>query len=573
MRISKFPLSTTKEIPAEATIASHRLMLKAGIIHKTASGLYTWMPLGLRTLRKVEQIVREEMNRAEAIELLMPAVQPAELWQESNRWEEYGLELLRIQDRHQRDFVFGPTHEEVITDIIRSKLSSYKQLPLNYYQIQTKFRDEIRPRFGIIRAREFLMKDAYSFHLNQKSLDETYAIMYRTYNTIFSRLQLDFRAVLADTGSIGGNESHEFHVLADTGEDAIAFSSASDYSSNVELAPIQPSTDKRLAPSQALAKLDTPGIKTIQALSESFAYTPQQCLKALFVKGQHHEIIALFLRGDHLLNVTKAQKHPLIKAPLEFAEEKDIVSTIGCKPGSLGPINLELPILVDYSAAMMTDFVCGANENDVHYINANWGRDTAEPETADLRNIEVGDPSPCGQGVVSIKRGIEVGHIFKLGEKYSELMAATVLDKAGKSQTLLMGCYGIGISRIVAATVEQNHDDNGIIWPASLAPFDVIITPVQYHRCDSVRQSSDTLYQTLQKNNIEVLFDDRDLRAGQMFADADLIGIPHRIVISERSLEKGEIEYKARTARDSCMIPLAQGNKFLLEKIGELEAL
>ena len=555
MRISEFRVSTTREIPADAELTSHQLMLRAGLICKVSSGLYTWMPLGLRVLRKIENIIRQEMDAAGALEMLMPSIQPAELWKKSQRWDAYGPELLRIKDRHQRDFVFGPTHEEVITAIARQELKSYKQLPINYYQIQTKFRDEIRPRFGVMRAREFIMKDAYSFHIDEDSLNETYQTMYATYTQIFNRLHLQFRTVLADTGSIGGNESHEFHVLSNAGEDAIAFSGDGAYAANVELAPTQASSS-RTDPKEDLTAIDTPGITTIQSLCEFLSVTPQQCLKALFVKGTNNNIIGIFIRGDHTLNSVKAQKHPLIASPLEFASETDIMEITGCKPGSLGPIKLDIPILADYTAAGMSDFICGANRDDVHYTGANWGRDTTEPQTADLRNIETGDPSPDGNGVITVKRGIEVGHIFKLGTKYSQLMDAQVLNQNGTQQQITMGCYGIGVSRIVAAAIEQNHDADGIIWPLPMAPFQVIIIPIQYHRSQAVRQTADTLTEQFENTGIEVLIDDRDLRAGEMFADADLIGIPYRLVISERGLKNKQIEYKQRDTKEAQIIAL-----------------
>ena len=555
MRISEFRVSTTREIPADAELTSHQLMLRAGLICKVSSGLYTWMPLGLRVLRKIENIIRQEMDAAGALEMLMPSIQPAELWKKSQRWDAYGPELLRIKDRHQRDFVFGPTHEEVITAIARQELKSYKQLPINYYQIQTKFRDEIRPRFGVMRAREFIMKDAYSFHIDEDSLNETYQTMYATYTQIFNRLHLQFRTVLADTGSIGGNESHEFHVLSNAGEDAIAFSSDGAYAANVELAPTQASSS-RTDPKEDLTAIDTPGIKTIQSLCEFLSVTPQQCLKALFVKGTNNNIIGIFIRGDHTLNSVKAQKHPLIASPLEFASETDIMEITDCKPGSLGPIKLDIPILADYTAAGMSDFICGANRDDVHYTGANWGRDTTEPQTADLRNIETGDPSPDGNGVITVKRGIEVGHIFKLGTKYSQLMDAQVLNRNGTQQQITMGCYGIGVSRIVAAAIEQNHDADGIIWPLPMAPFQVIIIPIQYHRSQTVRQTADTLTEQFENTGIEVLIDDRDLRAGEMFADADLIGIPYRLVISERGLVNKQIEYKQRDTKEAQIMTL-----------------
>ena len=556
MRVSQFPVTTMREVPADAETTSHRLMLRAGLIRAISSGLYAWMPVGLRVLKKVESIVRREMEAAGAIELLMPAVQPAELWRESGRWDAYGPELLRFRDRHERDFVFGPTHEEVITFIARGELSSYRQLPVNYYQIQTKFRDEIRPRFGVMRAREFLMKDAYSFHLDEASLDAGYQAMFDAYNRIFNRLCLDHRPVLADTGAIGGSASHEFHVLADTGEDRIAFSSESDYAANVELVPA-PGPKQRPAPAQTMKSVDTPGVTTIEGLAGRLDVPPAQCLKALFVKGADTDVVALFLRGDHTLNAAKAEKHPLVAAPLAFADEARILDTVGCPPGSLGPIGLDAPMVVDHDAAALGDFVCGANREGVHYIGVNWGRDAPEPAaTADLRNIEAGEPSPDGRGTIRIKRGIEVGHIFKLGRKYSELMKASVLDESGRARTVTMGCYGIGISRIVAAAIEQNHDENGIVWPLPMAPFHVVINPVRLRRSEAVRQMAERVHDELEATGVEVLFDDRDLSPGVMFADADLLGIPCRIVVSERNLDDGRLECRNRDRGKTEMVPV-----------------
>ncbi len=566
MRVSDLPLSTTKEVPSDAEITSHRLMLRSGMIRKISGGLYSWLPLGLRSLRKVETIVREEMNAAGAIELLMPTIQPAVLWQESKRWNDYGPELLRIVDRHQRDFVYGPTHEEVITDIARSELTSYRQLPVNYYQIQTKFRDEIRPRFGVMRAREFIMKDAYSFHIDQNSLNETYQKMYDAYSRILQRLQLDFRAVLADTGSIGGNESHEFHVLADSGEDTIAFSKSGSYAANVELVPCAPLKQQHAA-QQTLAELKTPNVKTIAELCKQFNFTSQQCLKALFVKSNNGGIIALFIRGDHTLNTVKAQKHPDVASPLEFANEEQIVSLAGCRPGSLGPVRLNLPMIIDHAAAAMVDFVCGANRDDMHYTGVNWGTDATQPDTADLRNVEEGELTLTDQSPITIKRGIEVGHIFKLGTKYSELMKAQVLNQDGKLQTMTMGCYGIGISRIVAAAIEQNYDDDGIIWPLPLAPFSVLITPIRYESYGNVHRVTDELHQQLEQAQIEVLLDDRNLHTGTMFADADLIGIPYRVVISKHGLRGNHIEVKRRNESKATMLACEQCAEYLIRQI------
>ena len=545
MRVSRFPLHTLKEEPADAEIVSHRLMLRAGLIQRLSSGLYLWLPMGLRVLRKVSAIVREEMDAAGACELLMPAVQPAGLWRQSGRWDEYGAELLRIRDRHQRDFVFGPTHEEVISHFAAGALSSYRQLPVNYYQIQTKFRDEIRPRFGIMRAREFLMKDAYSFHADEASLDETYQAMFSAYNRIFGRLQLKFRAVLADTGAIGGSASHEFHILADSGEDRIAFSDEGDYAASLEFAPAPPGA-ARAAASAEMEKIETPGAVTIKALATLLGEAPARCLKALFVQGADGGIVGVFLRGDHELNVVKAARHPAIASPLEFADAQVIRETIGCPPGSLGPVGLQVPVLADHAAAAMSDFIAGANEEGRHYTNVNWGRDLPEPETGDFRNIEEGDPSPDGRGRIRIRRGIEAGHIFKLGTRYSEAMNVTVLDENGKPVTVAMGCYGIGVSRIVAAAIEQNYDDNGIVWPAPMAPFQVSLTPVGYHRNPQVKAETDRLHRALLDAGVETLLDDRDARPGVLFADSDLTGLPLRLVVSEKNLKQGRIELKHR---------------------------
>ena len=564
MRTSRYLLATLKETPADAEVVSHQLMLRAGMVRRLASGLYTWLPLGLRVLHKVEKIIREEMDLAGAQEVLMPAVQPAELWQESQRWEQYGPELLRLTDRHERSFCFGPTHEEIITDLIRREVRSYKQLPANFYQIQTKFRDEIRPRFGVMRAREFLMKDAYSFHLEQSSLQETYDVMYHTYCRIFDRLGLKYRAVLADTGSIGGSSSHEFHVLADSGEDAIAYCSSSNYAANVELAPAVPAEGGRTTPtSPSLAMVSTPEQKTIEDVCRFLKVKPQQCVKTLLVKGANDGLVALILRGDHTLNIIKAAKHPEIASPLTFAKAEEVSETINCSIGSIGPVGLNIPMMVDHDAANLVDFVCGANQDGQHLVGVNWGRDLPEPKTADLRNVEVGDPSPDGKGKLSIARGIEVGHIFQLGEKYSQAMQATVLDDAGHATVLTMGCYGIGVSRVVAAAIEQNHDNKGIIWPQAIAPFSVALLPMNMHKSQRVVEVVEKLYTDLQAAGIDVLFDDRNERAGVMFADMELIGIPHRLVIGERGLDKGEIEYKGRRDDESQHIPLDQVISFI----------
>lgn len=572
MRVSEFPLFTLKEVPATAEVASHRYMLRAGMIHRTASGLYTWLPLGLRVLRKVEAVVREEMNAAGAVELLMPAVQPAELWQASGRWDDYGPELLRITDRHQRDFVFGPTHEEVITDIAAAVLKSYRQLPVNFYQIQTKFRDEIRPRFGVMRAREFVMKDAYSFHANAESLDETYTAMFDAYSRIFTRLGLDFRAVVADTGLIGGNASHEFQVLAAAGENAVVFSSSGDYAANIELCPCPPPSP-RATPTTTMEKIATPGIKTIAELGAMLGLPPERNLKAIFVKSTDGGVVALFIRGDHQINAIKAAKHPLVASPFTFAEPEQIIAAVGCPPGSLGPVNLSVPCVVDETAAAMSDFACGANEEGFHYTGVNWGRDAPEPETADLRDICDGEEGPDDCGRVRIKRGIEVGHIFKLGTKYSEEMQAGILNENSERITVTMGCYGIGVSRIVAAAIEQNHDDNGIIWPLPMAPFEVVLCPMRYagddrHAGDNeVRTHTDRLYEALNNAGIDVLLDDRNTRAGAMFADADLLGIPLRVVIGKRGLEQNTIEYKWRNKQSSENLPVASCHETLIEQV------
>ncbi len=569
MRVSQFPLSTLKETPADAEIASHRLMLRAGMIRRLASGLYTWMPWGLRVLRKVERIVREEMDASGALELLMPTVQPIELWQESGRAEQYGPELLRFHDRHGREFVYGPTHEEVITDIVRNEIHSYKQLPVNYYQIQTKFRDEIRPRFGVMRAREFLMKDAYSFHLDEASLAETYEAMYAAYTRIFERLGLDFRAVLADTGTIGGNRSHEFHVLASSGEDAIAFSDESDYAANVELAEALPPAGPRPEPQEEMREVETPGQHSIEEVSRFLGVPPQRCLKTLLVRGANEgEVVALVLRGDHELNEIKAEKLPQVASPLSFASEEEVRAAVGCSPGSLGPVGLDLPVIADHAAAHVADFVCGANRDGWHLTGVNWGRDLPEPAVTDLRNVVEGDPSPDGRGRLRIVRGIEVGHIFQLGDKYTRALGAQVLDENGKAVTLTMGCYGIGVSRVVAAAIEQHHDDRGIVWPEAIAPFTLAICPINLHKSQRLRDWAETLLARLQGAGHEVILDDRNVRPGVMFSDMELLGIPHRLVISERGLDKGEIEYKGRRDAEPTLVPEDEILDFLAERIG-----
>jgi prolyl-tRNA synthetase len=569
MKTSQFLLSTLRETPADAEIVSHQLMLRAGMIRKLAAGLYTWLPMGLRVLRKVETIVREEMDRAGAQEVLMPAIQPAELWQESGRWEQYGPELLRLHDRHQREFCFGPTHEEVITDLVRRELQSYKQLPANFYQIQTKFRDEIRPRFGVMRAREFLMKDAYSFHVDEASLQQTYQVMHDTYCRIFDRIGLDYRPVQADTGNIGGAASHEFHVLAESGEDAIAFSSDSDFAANVELAEALAPTTERPAPGMAMELVDTPNAKTIDELVQQHNQPIEKTVKTLLVRAAEDanaELVALMVRGDHELNEIKADKLPQVASPLTMADEDSIRRIVGAGPGSLGPVNLPVPIIIDRSVAVMSDFAAGANIDDKHYFGINWERDVALPEVADLRNVVAGDPSPDGQGHLVIKRGIEVGHIFQLGTKYSQDMNGNVLDENGKAVTMTMGCYGIGVSRVVAAAIEQNHDDNGIIWPAAIAPFQVALLPMNMHKSRRVRDYTEALYQQLLGAGFDVLFDDRKERPGVMFSDMELVGIPHRVVVGEKGIDKGELEYRGRRDTDNTFIPADGVIDFLTEK-------
>lgn len=568
MRTSQFPLSTVKEIPADAEIASHKLMIRAGLIRKLAAGVYTWLPLGLRVLRKVEHIVREEMNKAGGLEVLMPALQPAELWQETGRWEKYGPELARLQDRHHREFCLGPTHEEIITDLARNELKSYKQLPITYYQIQTKFRDEIRPRFGVMRSREFVMKDAYSFHLDQESLQQTYEVMYRAYTNIFNRFGLKFRAVIADSGSIGGAVSHEFHVLADTGEDAIAFSTVSDYAANIEKAEALMPERQRADATEALTLIDTPNQHSIEEVSRFFNVGAEQCLKTLIVRGENDTLVALLLRGDHELNPIKAEKIDGVLSPLQFAGDVEIIDACGCKPGSIGPIGLKMTIIADRSVTVMSDFISGANQDGKHYKGTNWQRDLPLPEQiADLRMVVEGDPSPDGQGEITIARGIEVGHIFQLGNKYSESMNAAIVNEAGKNQIMIMGCYGIGISRVVAAAIEQGHDERGIIWPNELAPFQVAICPMNMYKSDRLVDTVEKIYQELQDAGIEVLLDDRKVRAGFMFSDMELIGIPHRIVIGDRGLDSGTVEYQGRMDKESQDVAFADIVSFIKAKL------
>ena len=555
MRLSRFPLATTKETPADAEIISHRLMLRAGLIRKLGAGLYTWMPLGLRVLRKVEQIVRDEMNRAGALELLMPSVQPAELWQESGRWDVMGAEMLRIKDRHKNDFCYGPTHEEVITHHVRQDIRSYKQLPINYYQIQTKFRDERRPRFGVMRAREFLMKDAYSFHMDAEGLAAEYQNMRAAYTRIFSRIGADFRAVKADSGNIGGAASEEFHILAGAGEDLLAVSTEGDYAANVEAAETHPSGRPLPAPTAALETVSTPGQKTCEQVSRFLNVPLTGKVKLLVVKAADGGLIGIALRGDHELNEIKAAKHPRIASPFEMAKIDDVQAAFGCEVGYLGPVNCPIPVIADFAAAEIADFVCGANQNDAHLRGANWGRDCALPETADLRMIVEGDPSPDGRGTIKLLRGIEGGHIFQLGQKYTQAMGLSVLDEKGEAITPQMGCYGIGVSRMAAAVIEQSHDANGIIWPDAIAPFRVIVTPIGTDKSPAAKEAAEQLYQQLIDAGVEALLDDRGLRPGPMFADADLIGIPHRIVIGDKGLANQQFEYKHRRAEKAEMIP------------------
>ncbi|WP_133126996.1 proline--tRNA ligase [Legionella nagasakiensis] len=563
MRASQWFYATLKETPNDAEIVSHQLMLRAGMIRKLGSGLYTWLPLGLRVLRKIEQIVREEMNRSHALEVLMPAVQPAELWQETGRWDSFGGQLLTMQDSNGRDYCFGPTHEEVITDLMRHELHSYKQLPVNFYQIQTKFRDEIRPRFGVMRAREFIMKDAYSFHLSQECLQRTYNTMYQTYCRIFDRIGLKYRAVEADTGAIGGSASHEFQVLADSGEDLIFYSDGSDYAANVEQAVSLVPPKATALPQELMTLVDTPGQKTIADVVNFLHIKPEQTVKTLIVEGREQPLIALVLRGDDELNEIKAAKHPLVKSPVSFADDEKIINTLGASIGSLGPVHLDIPVIVDHQALAMTAFVCGANQTDKHYIHVAWGRDATYHEAYDLRNVKEGDPSPDGKGNLHACRGIEVGHVFQLGDKYARTMNATVLNEESQLQIMFMGCYGLGISRVVAAAIEQHHDDRGIIWPQAIAPFQLAIIPINGHRSHSVKDKAEALYQECQSYGIDVLLDDRNERPGVLFADNDLIGIPHRFVVSERNLEQALIEYKARNQDKSSLIPLIELDAFI----------
>jgi prolyl-tRNA synthetase len=567
MRLSQYPINTVKETPAEAEVVSHQLMLRAGLIRRLAAGLYSWLPMGLRVLKKVEHIIREEMNRAGALELVMPVVQPAELWQESGRWSVYGPELLRIKDRHERDFVAGPTHEEVITDIARRELKSYRQLPVNFYQIQTKFRDEVRPRFGVMRAREFIMKDAYSFHLDSASLAAGYRAMFDAYTRIFTRTGLTFRAVRADSGAIGGDVSQEFHVLAASGEDAIVFSDGDDYAANLEAAAALPPATPRAAPQERLRKVATPGARTIADLAAFLEVAPARCLKTLIVEGSEGGVVALALRGDHELNGLKALKLAGVATPLRMASAERVLEASGTEPGYVGVVGLKCRVYADHSAFALTDFISGANEKDMHLTGVNWERDVPGAVAADLRKVVEDDPSPSGKGHLKIARGIEVGHIFQLGDTYSRPMKAFVLDESGQEVALLMGCYGIGVTRVVAAAIEQNHDDRGIIWPAPIAPFQVVLVPLNLQKSARVRELTDQLYAEFTAAGIEVLCDDRDARPGVKFADAELLGIPHRLVIAERGLEAGKLEYRGRRDTASTEFPLTEALAFIRARL------
>jgi prolyl-tRNA synthetase len=567
MRLSQYPISTLKEVPGDAEVVSHQLMLRAGLIRRLAAGLYVWLPMGLRTLKKVEQIVREEMDRAGALELCMPTLQPAELWVESGRWSKYGPELLRFKDRHDREFLYGPTHEEVITDIARRELRSYKQLPVNFYQIQSKFRDEIRPRFGVMRAREFLMKDAYSFDTDEAGLAESYRRMYDAYSRIFTRMGLKFRAVQADGGSIGGDTSQEFHVLADSGEDAIVFSDGDDYAANLETAATVASAAPRAAAAQPLTKVPTPNARTIAEVCAQLGVTPAQCVKTLLVDGADGGVVAMVIRGDHELNAVKSQKLEGVARPLKMAGAERVRAAAGAEPGFIGPVGFKGKIYVDHAASHLADFVCGANEKDVHYSGVNWGRDLPDQPSVDIRNVQEGDPSPTGRGTLKIVRGIEVGHIFQLGQLYSAAMKASVLDEQGKALTMYMGCYGIGVTRVVAAAIEQNHDANGILWPEAIAPFKVVLVPINYQKSTKVQETADALYRDFNAAGIDVLLDDRDARPGVKFADSELLGIPHRIVIGERTLAAGNLEYRDRRETESREISAADPVGYIRHKL------
>jgi prolyl-tRNA synthetase len=568
MRWSQYPVNTTKETPADAEVVSHQLMLRAGLIRKLAAGMYTWMPLGLRAMRKVENIVREEMDRAGALEVLMPGVIPAELWVESGRWEQFGPELLRLKDRHERDFCLGPTHEEVITDIARNELKSYRQLPVNFYQIQMKFRDERRPRFGVMRAREFLMKDAYSFDISPEAMAASYEVMHKAYTAIFTRLGLKFRSVVADTGAIGGSKSEEFHVLAESGEDAIAFSDGDSYAANMEMAIALPPQAPRGAATQPLAEVATPTAKTIDEVSKFLQLPASRQVKTLVVDGAEGGVVMLLVRGDHELNAVKAQKLPGVLSPLRMSSQDSILKATGAEPGSLGPVGFKGPIFADHSVLALADFVCGANKNGAHLTGVNWGRDLPEATAADIRNVVAGDPSPTGKGRLGIARGIEVGHVFQLGQKYSEAMGSTVLGENGKSAVLYMGCYGIGVTRVVAASIEQNHDARGIIWPDAIAPFRIVVVPLNASKSQRVKDTAERLYTDLLAAGVDVLLDDRDERPGVKFADSELVGIPHRVVVGERGLEAGKLEYRHRRAEAAEEFPVEGALGWIRAKLG-----
>jgi prolyl-tRNA synthetase len=567
MRWSQYPVNTTKETPADADVVSQQLMLRAGLIRKLAAGLYSWMPLGLRAMRKVENIVREEMNRAGALEVLMPAAIPAELWVESGRWDKFGPELLRFKDRHDRDFCVGPTHEEVITDIARNDLKSYRQLPVNFYQVQMKFRDERRPRFGVMRAREFLMKDAYSFDISPEAMQKSYDAMHKAYTAIFTRLQLKFRSVVADTGAIGGSASEEFHVLAESGEDAIAFSDGDSYAANLEMAVAVPPAAPRAAPTAPMTEVATPNARTIEEVTRQLKLPASRLVKTLLVEGSEGGVVALLVRGDHELNAVKAQKLAGVANPLRMASHQAIAAGTGAEAGFLGPVGFKGKVYADHSVVAMADFVCGANKKDAHFTGVNWGRDLEVPTPADLRNVVEGDPSPTGKGTLKIARGIEVGHIFALGQKYSEAMGASVLDETGKQATMYMGCYGIGVTRVVAAAIEQNHDSRGIIWPDAIAPFQVVVVPINAPKSPRVRETAERLYNELIAAGIDALLDDRDERPGVKFADSELIGIPHRVVVGDRGLEKGLLEYRHRRAEAAEEFPAGDALAFLRGKL------
>lgn len=568
MKSSDLLIPTIKEIPSEAKNLSHKLMIKSGMISKLSSGIYSYLPIGLIVLQKIKRIIREEMNKSGAQEILMPISQPAELWQESGRWEEYGPELLRFQDRHDRDFCMGPTHEEVVTDIAKQYIRSYKQLPINLYQIQTKFRDEIRPRFGVIRSREFIMKDAYSFHIDEKSLLDTYNLMHKTYCNIFDRIGLKYRAVLADSGNIGGDKSHEFHVLADSGEDLICFSDESDYAANIETAKTFIQEEKKPA-QKDLELINTPNAKTVNEVCDTLKIKPQNLVKTLIVKGSNNDLLALVIRGDHDLNEVKAAKAIGLPKAVEMASKDEILEVFNCSAGFIGVINSPVKIIVDYAASSLTDFVCGANVNDKHFIGVNWGRDVADFIQADLRNVVAGEPSPDGKGKLEIKKGIEVGHIFQLGTKYSSAMKANIVAENGKSINMHMGCYGIGVTRIMAASIEQGNDERGIIFPQAIAPFTLIILPINYNKSSRVKAMADDIYNKFLQNNVEVLLEDRKKRAGVIFADADLLGIPHRIVISDKNIDNNTLEYKSRKSSDSVEIDFDNAIDFVMAKINK----